>query len=242
MRRLGSQSPERPWRLTGLAVLVLLGVGVAIGASSNQVRDIVAKRIVFEDESGVRRAVLGIDEDGMAAMKLCDAEGNVRLALDVSEEGPGIVLYDDHGNHRAWMSTASDGPSLMLYDEQGQHRVVVHAGESGPALTLYDGQGQYRAWLHVRPNGQDLVLKDDQGKTISQLAKAGRNVMDAQLPVLSPISARTEEHPTSWHVAPAPAPPSRQSHEPAEAAPVVPSGKQEWSPGSLFRPWFHKQR
>jgi len=105
-RELG-RVKRRNHKLLGAILLVAGGLIVpavfettafrARAQGAGTAKEIRAKSIVLEDESGKPRAVLGADKDG-----------------------PTLILYDENGKPRAGLGVGKDGPGLTLLDEKGR--------------------------------------------------------------------------------------------------------------------------
>ncbi len=85
---------------------------------------------------------------------LVDPQGMRRATLSLSEQGPGLWLFDQNGTYRAGLGINSGGVGLMLRDAKGQNRAVLGVAEKGPELTLCDPVGK-PVWGYDE-NGQPI--------------------------------------------------------------------------------------
>lgn len=89
----------RRWRVMALGSVALLGaVALAGAAGMGKIEKVIrAERFEVVDAAGNVRALLAVDKDGMAALKLADAAGMARAELSVENVGPKLGLYDAAG-------------------------------------------------------------------------------------------------------------------------------------------------
>jgi hypothetical protein len=74
------------------------------------------------------------------AFLLRDARGNMRAALECTEEGPAIGLVDAQGTVRAAMRIVKDMPLICLYDRDAKPRMELSLKNQHPQLSLH---GEY---------------------------------------------------------------------------------------------------
>jgi hypothetical protein len=83
------------------------------------------------DEQGRIRGGLGFDDTDQPALVLVDErEGALlpRAALQLTKEGPGLVLADANGVHRVTIGTRA-ATSIMLNDAKGRPRLLIGLDE-----------------------------------------------------------------------------------------------------------------
>jgi hypothetical protein len=108
---------------------------------------------------------------------LWDEKGKVRAKLDVSKDGPKLLMWDEKLYVRAKLAADPDGPGLTLDDENGKTRAGMVVGKDGPAMQLWDEKNQYRfaagKTKTVSPDGKtieyaesSLILFGPDGKVI----------------------------------------------------------------------------
>jgi hypothetical protein len=139
----GLQRDLSRWRWLAATALTCLGLTLLLGATTvDRVEEIRAQRFVLVGQDGKPRVGVGVNPDGIAALR----------------------LFDQNGSPRAELSVTADGTSSLSLVEQGGFRVVLGLG---PGLVVYDKAGLPRATLGVTPaNAPTLTLTDQQGKVI----------------------------------------------------------------------------
>ena len=93
-----------------------------------------------------------------------DQNGQTRVGLTVTPDGPVLLLLDEKGKISIGLSVDKDGPSLILGDETGTPRTVLAVDKSGSGLSLRDESGTARAILAVDKSQPSLILGDETGK------------------------------------------------------------------------------
>jgi len=106
-----------------------------------------------------------------------DENGEVRVGLVMTKDGPALLLYGDYGKARAQLSATKDAAGLILYGENGEVRAWLGMIKDAPSLTMTDENGKARAGLAVLKDGPRLTMIDENGKvTWSSIKdKGGRN-------------------------------------------------------------------
>ncbi|HEV1995208.1 MAG TPA: hypothetical protein VGR03_12840 [Candidatus Acidoferrum sp.] len=84
-------------------------------------------------------------------LDLYDANGNLRASLGVSAEGPALRLWDAMTEQGLSLMVDKDGPVVCLREVKGNTGVMVTAGKVGPAICLSDANGKHRLILDVSP-------------------------------------------------------------------------------------------
>jgi len=115
------------------------GPGLAPETAAKEVR---AKKFVLEDESGVVRAVLGMDR---------------------TKEGPGLWLFKEKDKVGAFLRISPEGPLFSLtQDAQSSLHMKATAGEQ--SLTLSSGEGRPYVLLRARPDGPSVNIRTGQAR------------------------------------------------------------------------------
>jgi hypothetical protein len=139
-------------------------IGVESAAAEGPVRmdQIEVKGITLTDDSGAKRATLGMGEDG-AALTLYGAGGQRQAEFVAFAGGSRLVLLGDkEGTYTTVVCGASpalamsqDGAmgtvvasrSVTLMDERGRTRAAMEIARDKPAVSITDENGQLRAML-----------------------------------------------------------------------------------------------
>ena len=117
--RLGLEKVERNKRAIRQAgAVVLLLFGSIVVWSFTRSRTVEAERFVVRDGNGKMWAELSADSDG-SFLHLFGPNGNVRVAVTSTAEGPTIALLDEKMQHRAELALRPGGPTLLFYDVGG---------------------------------------------------------------------------------------------------------------------------
>lgn len=150
------------------------------------------RRVIIEDENGVSRAVLDVNEDE-PGLKLYDktydekdneVQGCVRVVLSADVSESGLKLYNGEGNPRAALSVATepydeeengqDSASLKLYGGGGDDEKEEENGEEGNlCATLSVAQNSAR--LELYGGGGDDEENDPGGGMRSVLLSTGKD-------------------------------------------------------------------
>ena len=98
----------------GVAALVLIGAGLAIG-QAGPVRTVEAQSFLLKDVAGNVRAKLE-SQDGTSKLMFLDRAGHVRVALTSTENNAALEMTDDKGRLGAIMETgiSKDGMSSTM--------------------------------------------------------------------------------------------------------------------------------
>ncbi len=134
------------------AAVVLLLFGSIVVWSFTRSRTLEAERFVVRDGNGKMWAELGADRDG-SFLHLFGPNGNVRVAVTSTAEGPTIALLDEEMQQRAELDLRPGGSMLLFYDQDGKRRVVLGNTVLGPGLLLSDGNGNGRIVADLNRNG-----------------------------------------------------------------------------------------
>ena len=106
-----------------------------------------ANRFVLKDDKGVARAVMEIDTNNVARMRMGRKEGQNVFLLSVFPDGrAALILRDDRGRNRIAMSIRKDGwpalsltenANILLKDDRGRLRTALRMPNDGnPRLTF----------------------------------------------------------------------------------------------------------
>ena len=142
-----------------------------------------ANAVIVEDEKGMIRACLSVNEYG-PFLSLYDEKDKPRAMLAASNKwlGPTLTLNDENGNPRVQLavcqpqavlfnvkgerlpvSVLKNASWLRLTDEKGKPLVELAATLNGPELRLYDENSKIRAELSACMDGPRLFLHDKNG-------------------------------------------------------------------------------
>ncbi|MEW4567972.1 hypothetical protein AB1L88_08910 [Tautonia sp. JC769] len=167
------------WRLAGGSALIAAAFVALAGAAGHAEKTVEAEQFVLVAPDGTPVGRWVVRPDGTPGLGLFDADGRLRLSLDLGADGSsGVNLYDsDGGPQRAALAVRPDGtPGLGLFDERGRPRASVDLGEGGDAgVNLYDASGEaLRAALAIRADGTPaLGLFDDRGEVARSIEIPG---------------------------------------------------------------------
>jgi hypothetical protein len=94
-----------------------------------------ARHFVLVDDKGRERASLVADSAGSVFLVMFDGTGKTRTSLSVSNDGPGLILYDASGQQRTII-----GSTTLV----GSHVNENGVAERGPAssIVLFDKSGK----------------------------------------------------------------------------------------------------
>ena len=150
------EKQNRRMKQIGAVVLIVAASVLWMGQAAPTNQTLEAREFVLKDESGHRRAWLGIRADAPGLL-LYDASGEkVRAFLGVAADGPGLHLADAEGKVRASLSVKQDQPGLVVSDKEGFTTQIGHAellssnpGESketSAAAVVLTGKSQTLIW------------------------------------------------------------------------------------------------
>ena len=109
-------------------------------------RTVEAEEFVVRDSTGMRRAKLGMSEDGWVRLRLFDKDGARCVSIGVTPEGSArLRLYDQHGAPRAGLAVFPEngGEGVVLNDQGGNPRMTFSLLEDGAAdLRILDVDGK----------------------------------------------------------------------------------------------------
>ncbi len=133
-------------------------------------RIVTARSFVVRDETGKRRAELGMmiaagETKERPSLGLFDHE-DVRALLTLPEEGP--LLQLTHPKTKAVVNIGVDenGPGIDLLDANGKRRVFVTVRETVSQVALFSSDGKRHLVLAVFPSGEpSLSMCDGNGKS-----------------------------------------------------------------------------
>jgi hypothetical protein len=147
----------------------IAGQGVtAAQTPAGKLGEVHASKFILEDQTGIQRAVLAVDKNGVA-LELVDETDAVRAHLMVIKEGPVLNLRDRAGRPRVQLAALSDNSmaGISLYNENGVSLAQLNLTRGGyPALTLFGNDAKPRIVLGVTPTGPTMIAYDQQGKAI----------------------------------------------------------------------------
>jgi hypothetical protein len=166
---------NRRMRAAGVAALVLLAAGAAIGQTAPAAKEIRAERFTVVDREGRERVLLATQPNGTYGFWLIGRNGKPSGTFGQPEGGvPAISLRDDDDNTRLSLMATVDGTAgLCLYDKKGTRRGEFFSMLGGPsALTLADRSGRTRVVLGVDEHDvSGLAIEDKDGKVLARLPR-----------------------------------------------------------------------
>ena len=140
------------------ALIVVSGwVGAAFARLFSRRGVVRARQFQLVDEEGNQRAVLGLSEGsyGEAMLAFYDPSGEMmRMTLGYTEGAIGIMVYDAQGQLRVTLDLDEEGvldtpgdPGLRFWDAEGEVRAGLYLVKGAPALNLSDAAGGSRVDL-----------------------------------------------------------------------------------------------
>ncbi len=128
---------ERRWRL-GSAAIVIAATVIVAGGQATRTRVVEAQTFVVRDAKGLARAQLGITDDE-PGLSLFDSDGRLRVAVAVTADGPILSFFNGDGNPRAEVGGRGDTAFMILRDSEGAPRAAMAIQADGsPSLYLLD--------------------------------------------------------------------------------------------------------
>lgn len=175
LRKLEKQ--DRYWRIAALAMCCVIVLATLLGAGQSKPKTLACGELRLEDDSGKLRGLFTIRPNNTPGIALFDADGRLRLSLDMSTEGePGVNLHDEVGTVRAALAVRPDHtPGLALFDSSGAIRASVDVGTDHSAgVHVYDPNGVLRGALALRPDDVPaLGLFNDKAEVTQSIEGAG---------------------------------------------------------------------
>jgi hypothetical protein len=148
-----------------LAGAVVIGSGLLarFWPRNSVAEKICANKFFLMDESGKPRAILEITANG-PRLVMCDETGKPRIGMGVDKDGPKLDMTGVNGKPGAMLRMNKDGPMLGMCDEVGKLRLGMGVAGSGPGMAMADETGKPRIGIEVNKNGPRLALSDQAGK------------------------------------------------------------------------------
>ncbi len=147
---------NRRLRRAGLVILIGLAALLVMGQARTprivKADEVVAHKLTLRDDHGRPVAVLDVTKEG-PGLVLGDAASDARAALLITEDGPALILR--HGKSRANLWLLQDGPSLKIVDAEGFETVV------GSTDLVTDRTGEQR-----KRSAASAVMFNNEGKVI----------------------------------------------------------------------------
>jgi hypothetical protein len=140
-------------------------------------KEVRAKKFVLEDDSGVVRAVLGMDraKEG-PGLWLFKEKDKVAAFLRISPEGPLFSLTQD-AQSSLHMKATVDEQSLTLSSGESRPYILLRTRPDGPSVNIRTGQARegITLWAPTSPTGfqkdwSTIQLYDDQDKLRAALS------------------------------------------------------------------------
>uniref|UniRef100_A0A7V4TFS3 Uncharacterized protein n=1 Tax=Candidatus Caldatribacterium saccharofermentans TaxID=1454753 RepID=A0A7V4TFS3_9BACT len=132
---------EENFKLRVVLLFVLLGV-FALGFLGfvRWSREVVAERFVLVDSLGNTRATLSSAPEG-PVLAFLGPDGNMRMAMVLTEDMAGIALCDTHGVPRMGIALVEEIAGIAFGDPGGSLRMGMALAEGEPVIGFYDAQG-----------------------------------------------------------------------------------------------------
>lgn len=118
-----------------LLVLVLVGFAFMIHTGQLPLKTHSVRVI---DEKGDTRLFLSADSQMGSSLAMFDEQGELRVALGVSDGWPDLAFYDERGKPRVGLSLHAGGPTLRFNDAARRPRLFTGILRDQPILRLYD--------------------------------------------------------------------------------------------------------
>jgi len=163
--------------------------GLRAGQPSHPAVEVVrAQRFELVNQTGERRAALGVSLEGEPALALYAKSGAVRVELSLQPDGKSTLLFFDRDKQtpRAGLTVLPNGsPSLELSDKEGTLRTMFGlGGDDVPILGGFDEQGNLSTVFDLNQDASTLTLEPESGATTDEpLCNTG--LLD-QRPLLPP--------------------------------------------------------
>jgi hypothetical protein len=177
----------------GLCGGALLGYGamtkgLRAGQSSQPAVEVIrAQRFELVNQTGERRAALGVGLEGEPALALYAKDGAVRVELSLQPDGRSTLLFFDRDKQtpRAGLTVLPNGsPSLELSDKEGTLRTMFGLGGDGvPILGGFDEQGNLSTVFDLNQDAATLALEPENGATTDE-PLCNTELLDQKLPLL----------------------------------------------------------
>jgi predicted RNase H-like HicB family nuclease len=176
--RIARLERQNTWlRRAATVFMLLVAAFFMMGQASPKGRSIETDRLVLKDDSGVVRATLAVDHDGV-----------------------GLRLYDERGNPRVHVAQVEKlGPFISFSSRTGKNLVILRGGASDlPGLHMFDTNGTERASLGLSATSGDIPTP---GLTLDGLGSSATVLAIANLPMLTLTDAAGKK--VTMHLKPA---------------------------------------
>lgn len=110
----------------------------------------------FRNAKGKPIAQLTEAEDGSGQFCVCDADGNPRAGMRVSELGGTVNTVDKEGEPQAVLLGAEAGGQAFVTNNNRQMAVKLMAAPNGGAITVHEPSGQIMGFLSADTNTGSL--------------------------------------------------------------------------------------
>ena len=122
----------------------------------------------LSDTSGIRRAFIGVADDGSGLIQLYDAAGEDPIQLFADDEiGGAMFIGDAAGTTRAFIGGESG--VVEVRDADGTAVVRMTNDEDGGLLSVADPDGETKIGLYVNTDGNGVIRLN--GETVGDLAE-----------------------------------------------------------------------
>jgi hypothetical protein len=151
---------NRRLRAGGVAAVVLLAAGVAMGQAAPVPKVVRAERWEVVDGGGTVRAKCFVSPEGAVGLALCDRDGKVRALYGVNKDDfPHFAFMDAGGSPRAALHTASDGSMGLGFTTDGGKGGLLLSNETDGArgLVFMGSGGKPQLHVHVTADGSPEI-------------------------------------------------------------------------------------
>jgi hypothetical protein len=111
----------------GAVIVLVLAVLATYVYPRTSLRDLKAQNFIVQDENGITRAFLGVDNYDTAGLFINSREGDPRFVIYIKPNGEGVLRISDKMNARRFIvSISSKGdPSVSLLDKDGKALAIL---------------------------------------------------------------------------------------------------------------------
>jgi len=150
--------------------LTLISIRTVLHGTLN-VNTLCAKMLTIEDDAGKTRAQINVTKNG-PRLVMGDEKGTIRTLLTADGSGPGLALIDGNGTLRTTLGCSTNGPELTMNDDYGMTRTGLTVDkDQNPRFYMRDDHGKLRTQMRVDKTAAGLSVMDANGK-----ARAGITV------------------------------------------------------------------
>ena len=137
------------------------GVELTLSDKDNRTRALLSigedsALLEFRNAKGKLIAQLSEAEDGSGQFCVCDAEGNPRAGMRVSEFGGTVNTLDKEGKPQTVLLGAEAGGEVFVTNNNRQMAVKLKSAQNGGAITVHEPSGQIMGYLSADVNTGSL--------------------------------------------------------------------------------------